>query len=306
MNAFWSAWVIALIVLNLGVALFLFVWGQRVEIPTEPDGTTGHKWAHGSVREAVRRLPLWWAATSAALFLAAFLYLALYPGLGGFRGLLGWTSAAEHARDAAENIARREAVFESLDERSLDAFASGDPVAAAGRRLFLDNCSACHGIDARGNPALGAPRLTDAAWLYGGDPETVVASILDGRRGTMPAWGDALGHDGVVDVAAYVLSLSGRDVPPEWQAAGKTRFETICAACHGIDGRGMPALGAPDLTDDDWLYGGDFASVVESIRDGRGGEMPAWRDRLSEDEARAIAAWLYATRDPHARRSQSW
>ena len=301
MNGFWSGWVIFLIVLNLGVALFLFVFSQRVDIPTSPDGTTGHTWAHGVLREGVRRLPLWWVVTSAAMFVIAIVYLALYPAMGGFGGLLGWTSVAEHERAAAERAARLEPVLGSLDARRIDEIPSGDAAAVVGRRLYLDNCAACHAVDATGNTALGAPNLTDAAWLYGGDPDTVLKSILDGRRGTMPAWGDALGHEGVVDVASYVRSLAGLDAPPEWAAAGKVRFDTMCAACHGIDGTGMPALGAPDLTDDDWLYGGDLASVIRSIRDGRSGEMPAWRGRLGEDEARAIAAWLYTQRKKGAR-----
>jgi len=293
MSGFWSAWVIGLVVLNLGVALFLFVFGQRVRIPTEPDGTTGHAWAHGVLREGVRRLPLWWLVISAATFVVAIVYLALYPALGGYRGLLGWTSAAEHERDAAADAARLERVLASLGERELGAVAPGEAAAQLGRRLYLDNCAACHGVDAKGNAALGAPNLTDGVWLYGGDPDTVVASILNGRRGTMPAWGAALGHEGVVDVASYVRSLAGFREPPGWTAAGKTRFETMCAACHGIAGKGTPALGAPDLTDTDWLYGSDLASVMTSIRDGRSGEMPAWRGRLREEEARAIAAWLY-------------
>lgn len=296
MNAFWSGWVIFLIALNLGVALFLFVFSQRVDVPTEADGTTGHVWAHGALREGVRRLPLWWVVTSAAMFVAAIVYLFLYPALGGYGGLLGWTSAEEHERVSAERAARLEPVLAALGERRIDEIPSGDPAAVVGRRLYLDNCAACHAADATGNTALGAPNLTDGAWLYGGDPDTVVTSILDGRRGVMPAWGDALGHEGVVDVAAYVRQLAGLEAPSEWAAAGKTRFETMCAACHGIDGKGMTALGAPDLTDDDWLYGGDLASVIRSIRDGRSGEMPAWRGRLREDEARAIAAWLYTQR----------
>lgn len=296
MNGFWSAWVIFLIVLNLGVALFLFVFSQRVEIPTSADGTTGHTWAHGVLREGVRRLPLWWVLISAAMFVVAIVYLVLYPAMGSYGGLLGWTSAGEYERVEAERAARLEPVLASLASRRFEELTPRDPAVLVGRRLYLDNCAACHAVDATGNRALGAPDLTDAAWLYGGDPDTVVKSILDGRRGTMPAWGDALGHDGVVDVAAYVRSLAGLDAPPEWVAAGKARYETMCVGCHGIDGKGMQALGAPDLTDDAWLYGSDLASVIHSIRDGRSGEMPAWRGRLSDEEARAIAAWLHTQR----------
>ncbi len=296
MTGFWSAWVIFLIVLNLGIALFLFVACQRVDIPTKPDGTTGHVWAHGALREGARQLPLWWVIMSAAMFVAAFVYLALYPGFGSFGGLLGWSSAAEYDRAVATTAQKLEPVLASLEARRIDDFSSGDAVAMLGRRLYLDNCAACHGVEATGHTGLGAPNLTDAVWLYGGDADTIVTSILDGRRGLMPPWGEVLGQDGVVDVASYVRSLAGLDAPRGWAAAGKARYDMMCAGCHGVDGTGMQALGAPDLTDDDWLYGGDLASVIVSIRDGRSGEMPAFRGRLGEDEARAIAAWLHTQR----------
>jgi cytochrome c oxidase cbb3-type subunit 3 len=145
---------------------------------------------------------------------------------------------------------------------------------------------------------VGAPNLRDAEWLYGGDSQSILASILDGRQGVMPAWGSALGYDGANEAAAYVLSLSGTDAPKEWVAAGKPRYEAMCVACHGPDGRGNPSLGAPSLVDATWLYGGDFASIATSIRNGRNGAMPAWRQRLGEDRVRTIAAWLMSQRAP--------
>ncbi len=305
MSAFWSGWIMFLVVLNLGITFFLFVWAQRVRIPTDEDGTSGHAWAHGVLREGVRRLPLWWVLFSAAMFIAAFGYLLLYPGFGAFGGLLGWTSAGQYERAAAANDARFEPVLQSLQSGAVDGLAGQEAVLAVGRRLYLDNCAACHGTEAVGNRALGAPNLVDADWLYGGDPVTVLTSILDGRNGIMPAWGPALGQDGVVEVATYVRSLSGLEGSPAWIAAGKARYATMCAGCHGIDGQGMPALGAPNLRDDIWLYGGDLSSVIDSIRDGRSGRMPAWRERLSEEEARAIAAWLYANGEDQAGRRRS-
>lgn len=294
MSGFWAGWVMFLVVLNLGITFFLFVWAQRVRIPTDADGTSGHRWAHGVLREGVRRLPRWWVVMSALMFAGAFGYLVLYPGFGSFGGMLGWTSAEQHARATAANDARLEPVMQVLQSDSIVELAGQEAVRDLGRVLFLDNCAACHARDARGNRALGAPNLTDSDWLYGGDPQTVLASILDGRHGTMPAWGAALGQDGVVDVAAYVRSLGGADEPAKWVETGKARFATLCAGCHGIDGRGTPALGAPNLSDDVWLYGGDLASVTRSIRDGRGGVMPAWRERLGEEQVRAVAAWVYA------------
>jgi cytochrome c oxidase cbb3-type subunit III len=296
MSSFWSTWVIVLLVLNLGLALFLFVWAQIVHIPTEPDGTTGHVWAHGVLRESVRKLPLWWVIYSAIGLLAGIGYFFLYPGFGGFQGALGWTSAQELQRDVAARERRLEASLAPLRGLSLAQLAASPVAKSMGQRLWLDNCAACHGERALGNTVIGAPDLTDADSLYGSDPDTVMASIRDGRTGAMPAWGSALGAQGVKDVAAYVLAFSGIKTPQDWSAAGKARYEAMCVSCHGDDGRGNPALGAPNLTDRTWLYGGDFAHVSESIREGRTGVMPAWRQRLNEDELRLTAAWVLAQR----------
>lgn len=294
MSGFWSGWVKFLVVLNLGITFLLFIMALRIKIPTQPDGTTGHVWAHGVLREGVRKLPLWWALFSALMFIVGFVYLALYPGFGGFKGVLGWTSAEELQHDVQTNDAKIEAVLQPHRGQSIVQLA-GDPAAVEiGHRLYLDNCAACHGGEALGNQTLGAPNLVDADWLYGGDEESILASIRDGRSGVMPAWGGALGRDGVNEVAAYAVSLSGVRAPADWVAAGKTRYDTMCIACHGADGRGNPQLGAPNLTDKSWLYGNDFARVTQTIRDGRAGVMPSWRHRLSEDQMRTIAAWLVA------------
>jgi cytochrome c oxidase cbb3-type subunit 3 len=287
MSRFWSTWVIVLVVLNIGVVLFLFVWGQIVRIPTEPDGTTGHVWAHGVLRESVRQLPWWWVVYSLVGVAGALGYLFLFR-------VGGWTSAGELQRDTAANEQRLAATLAPLRGMSLGELAVNPTATSIGQRLYLDNCAACHGEHALGNTVLGAPDLTDADSLHGADADSVMASIRDGRIGTMPPWGAALGVDGVNEVAAYVLAFSGVATPQDWAAKGKARYETMCVACHGADGRGNPALGAPDLTDKIWLYGGEFNRVAESIREGRTGVMPAWGQRLSEDELRLTAAWVLA------------
>lgn len=294
MSRFWSGWVIFLLVLNLGLVLFLFVWAQRVRIHAEPDGTSGHAWAHGVLREGVRNLPLWWVLISAAALLFGLIYFLRYPGFGNFEGMLGWTSAAQLQRDTESNDAKLEARLQPLRSLSFGELA-GDPAAAAiGHRLYLDNCVACHGAKALGNQAVGAPNLTDAEWLYGGDSASVMTSIVEGRNGVMPALGGVLGPQGVSEVTGYVLSLSGIKVPPEWVEKGKASFDALCVACHGANAHGNSALGAPNLTDKTWLYGSDFAHVAASIRDGRNGVMPSWRSRMSEDQMRLVAAWVLA------------
>jgi cytochrome c oxidase cbb3-type subunit III len=289
MSRFWTIWVVVLAALNIGLVLFLFVWGQIVKIPTESDGTTGHVWAHGVLRESVRKLPWWWVVYSLIGVAGCFAYLFLFRG--------GWTSVGDLQRDTAANQQVLEATLAPLRGLSLGSLAANPSATSIGHRLYLDNCAACHGARALGNTALGAPNLTDADSLHGTDPDSVMTSIRDGRIGTMPAWGAALGVDGVKEVAAYVLAFSGVKTPEDWRAAGKARYETMCVACHGPDGHGNPALGAPDLTDQTWLYGGTFKRVEESIRDGRTGVMPAWGKRLNEDELRVIAAWVLAQAD---------
>ena len=298
MSGFWLGWVIVLAVLTIGISVSLFVGGMRVKLPTQADGTTGHDW--DGIREGVRNLPWWWIVYSAVGFLVGLGYLALYAGFGSFKGLLGWSSEEELKRAVAANDAKLEAQIEPWRTLTIEQLAGNSEAVSVGHRLYLDNCAACHGSTALGNQALGAPNLTDADWQYGSSGEAIVASILDGRNGVMPPWGGALGHNGVNEVTSYVLSLGGVKGPEDWVAAGKQRYETLCVSCHGPEGRGNPALGAPNVADRVWAYGGSFASVATSIRDGRSGVMPAWRSRLNNDQARLIAAWV-VQRAPHER-----
>jgi cytochrome c oxidase cbb3-type subunit III len=292
MNGFWSVWVMVLACVTVGVSLLLFVWGMRMRIPVIADGTTGHVWANGTLREAVRPLPLWWVLVSSGAFIVGVVYLSLYPGFGSFGGKLGWTSRGELQRNAAANDAKLEAQLAPLRPLSFVQLAANKDAVDMGHRLYLDNCAACHGREALGNHAVGAPDLTDADWLYGGDDETIVTSILDGRNGVMPPLEGALGSDGVGAVSVYVVSRNGTQAPPDRVAAGKTRFDALCSACHGADGGGNPALGAPNLFDNAWLYGRDLESVKTSVRMGRSGVMPAWRQKLTLDEVRLITAWV--------------
>ena len=295
MSWFWSWWVVVLAVLTLGISLFLFLWGMWVRIPTQADGTTGHDW--DGIREVMHKVHWWFIVYSAIGFLAAFGYLALYPGLGSFKGLLGWSSPGQLQEDTAANDAKFEARIKPWRALTIEQMAANRDAVFIGRRLYLDNCAACHGSKALGNPALGAPDLTDDVWEYGGDSEAILASILDGRSGVMPPWGTVLGEDGLEEVASYVQSLSG-PARREWQVrSGKSRYDLFCTGCHGPGGVGL-ALVAPNLSDHAWLYGGNMNAITTSIRDGRMGVMPAWRSRLGEDQSRLIAAWVLAKGRP--------
>ena len=297
MTEFLSTWVIVLAVVNLGITVFLFLWGLRVDIPTQPDGTSGHVWAHGVLREGVRRLPTWWVVLSAASLIAGLGYLALYPGLGAFAGALGWTSADELARQQDANRRLEAPLLERVRGKPVETIAADPEALRVGQVLFIENCAACHGRDARGNRALGAPDLTSRAWRYGGDGKSILTSILDGRTGTMPPFGGSMSETEIRDLANHVLSLSGRTHDSLRAHFGRPRF-SACAACHGPEGKGNPALGAPNLTDNVWLYGGGIEDIVQTIRRGRNGVMPAFRTRLGEENASLVAAWVYAQARP--------
>jgi len=292
MSLHWSLWIMFLVVLNLGITLFLFLWGTRVSIPTREDGTTGHVWAHGTLREGVRQLPRWWYLMSAGTFIVGIGYLVLYPGFGAYDGLLDWSSRGPLERAEERNQALLAPLLEKARNGAPSDLAADAEAVRLGGRLFQDNCAACHGRDARGNTTIGAPDLLDDAWVYGGDEKAILASIRTGREGVMPGW-EFLGYGRVKNLAHYVSSLSGAPHRPTAAEVGKKRFDA-CAGCHGPDGSGNPAIGAPDLSDDAWLYGGELDQIMTSISQGRHGQMPAWKGRLDEAEIRLVAAWMLA------------
>jgi cytochrome c oxidase cbb3-type subunit 3 len=296
MSLFWSLWIMFLIVFNLGVTLFLFLWAPRAKIPVQKDGTSGHVWAHGVLREGVRNLPRWWIVMSASMFAIGFVYLALFPGFGRAKGLLDWTSHGELAEHAATNNAKLGDVMTRFSLYPIEQLAQDKQALHLGQVLFQDNCAACHGRAGKGNQLVGAPDLTDNDWLYGGDGKAIYTSIHDGRGGVMPPWA-SLGEENVKNLAQYVLSLSGSPHNEQQAEAAKPLFAT-CAACHGPDGKGNQALGAPNLTDKIWLHGGTVADIEKSIHDGRQGQMPAWSPRLTDDQIRVLAAYVYHLSHP--------
>ncbi len=292
MSSGWSWWVIGLIVFNLGLTFFLFVWAPRAKVPVLSDGTTGHVWSNGSIREGMHRLPLWWILASFGFYVWAFAYFVLYPGFGSYKGTLDWTSERELAAATAANSAKLDPVMQRLAALEVEAVGSDPQGLQFGERLFIDNCSACHGRHGQGNHLLGAPNLSDSDWLYGGNAQDILMSIRNGRSGVMPAWG-ALGEETVKNLAQYVLALSGQGHDAAAAAAGEAVFKATCSACHGADGTGNPMLGAPNLSDGIWLYGGEPAAIAASIHDGRQGHMPAWHTRLSEQEIHVLAGYVH-------------
>lgn len=291
MSSFWSLYVVLLTVVNIAAAVWLIRWTAkpRKDEPASTD-TTGHVW-DGDLTEYNKPMPRWWLYLFYLSIIFAVIYLVLYPGLGNFRGLLGWSQVAAYETQIAEAEKNYGPLFQAYAATDL-AELSRDPEAMeTAARLFANTCAGCHGSDAHGGP--GFPNLTDGDWLYGAAPETIQETILKGRNGIMPPFGPILGEDGVREVTQYVLSLSGRPSDPVLAAAGQQKFTTICAACHGPDGKGNTALGAPDLTDSIWLYGGSADTIAQTIRDGRQGHMPAHEPILGPDRAHLLAAYVY-------------
>ncbi len=287
---FWSNYVIAATVLSiLGCAILLWLTGRK-RVVADADNTTGHVW-DGDLREANNPLPLWWVGLFVITIVFAVGYLVFFPGLGGTQGRLGWSAAGAHQAEVQKANAELAPVYARFAQAPVEQVA-GDPAAhAIGERLFMNNCAQCHGSDARGSK--GFPNLTDKDWLHGGTPEKIIETITLGRVGTMPPMAAAVGSaDDVKNVANYVLSLSGSPHDSVRAGLGKPRF-AVCAACHGADGSGNQALGAPRLNDNIWLHGYGEAAIVAMINNGKQNVMPAQQDRLTEAQIRVLAAYVW-------------
>jgi cytochrome c oxidase cbb3-type subunit 3 len=288
MSSFWSWFIIIFTVANLVAALWL-MYANTKRAPGESD-TTGHKW-DADLEEYNNPLPRWWLMLFYITVAWGAAYFVLYPGLGAFAGTKGWTQVGQYEaeREAAE--ARYGEFFAQFRGMELTALAANEDAMRAAHNIFGNNCAQCHGSDGRG--AVGFPNLTDDNWQWGGEPDTILASIVNGRIGVMPAQATMLGGAAEVEnMIAYVRSLSGLDASADRAEAAKPKFAMICAACHGADGKGNPMLGAPDLTDGVWIYGSSPEAIRETLTNGRQNQMPAQKDILGEDRARLLAAYV--------------
>ena len=299
-SSFWSYYVAVLTLVSiLACAALLYIMGRmRVERPQKsgqtPD-TTGHVWDQ-DLAEYNNPLPRWWMWLFYITIVFSLGYLVLYPGLGNLPGVLGWTSAGAYASEVREFDARTQPLYAKYLAMDIQQVAADPQARAMGERLFLNYCAPCHGSDAGG--AKGIPNLRDKDWLYGGEPQTIKESITNGRNGIMPPWGPTLGEEGVKNVTAYVRSLSSLPSDKLRAQLGKTTFEQTCAACHGPDGKGNQQVGAPNLTDQIWLYGSSEATIADVITKGRGeagavNRMPAHKDRLDEGKIQLLAAYVW-------------
>ncbi|MBD3648955.1 MAG: cytochrome-c oxidase, cbb3-type subunit III [Pseudomonadales bacterium] len=255
---------------------------------SRPGQTTGH--SYDGIEEYDNPLPAWWYWWFVLTIVFGVGYLIYYPGLGNFPGISGWTQEKqlEEAQKAAEEKYGK--IFEQFASVPVEELKDDPDAMKMGRRMFINNCAVCHGAEGKGS--FGFPNLTDEEWIWGNSGESIQTTIMNGRTAAMPPWEDILGDQGVTEVVEYVLQLSGREVDAELASRGKSGFMTNCVACHGPEAKGNPMLGAPDLTNDIWLYGGSRLRIEHVIRNGRNGEMPGFDTKLGEDKVHILAAYV--------------
>ncbi|MBL8532518.1 MAG: cytochrome-c oxidase, cbb3-type subunit III [Betaproteobacteria bacterium] len=288
---FWSLYVALITVVSIvGCGIFLKALSSK-RVPGSKVETMGHVW-DGDLEEYNNPLPKWWMWLFYITLVFGAIYLALYPGLGSYKGAYNWSSTGQYDTEQVRAQERFGPIFEKFQKMELEQVAASPEAKEIGQRLFLTYCAQCHASDGRGSK--GFPNLTDKDWLYGGEPATIKTSILEGRGGMMPPLGPVLGEEGTKDVANYVMSLSGVTSDSARAGRGKEKFEQNCAACHGPEGKGNPALGAPNLADSTWLYGGSEATIIETVTKGRNGRMPAHKEFLGEAKVHVLAAYIWS------------
>jgi cytochrome c oxidase cbb3-type subunit 3 len=333
LSTFWQVWIMAIVfgsMIACGLLILYVSKGQRKDETTSE--TTGH--TYDGIEELNNPLPRWWVIMFWGTIVYGFLYIAAYGlgNFDGFLTVkvdgedVTWTSTNQWKAEVQafeEEIAplykrfndidlNTYAEYSSLNSDQKSEFGTCEMVVleegedaveicqrdtieqalASGQRLFKSNCSVCHGTNAMG--AQGFPNLTDNDWLWGGTPENIKHTLMYGRQAAMPAWGTTLGDEGIADMTEYVRSLSGLDHDAEAAEKAAPKFQMLCMACHGADGKGNQLVGAPNLTDEIWLYGGSTKQIKFTLRNGRNGKMPAQADILGEDKVHVLSAYVYS------------
>jgi cytochrome c oxidase cbb3-type subunit 3 len=298
-SSFWSYFITVIALGGIAFCIWLLytqrAWLKKT-VPQVED--TGHVW-DGDLTELNTPVPRWWTIMYLGLCVVALAVLFLYPGLGSYQGRLGYSSAEQVKADQLAMNEMIKPVYERYGKMPIDQVAHDAEARQIGQRLFLNNCAQCHGSDARGSGSF--PNLTDGDWLYGGSPEQIMQTITKGRHGVMPPWKAQIKPSEAADIAQYVRSLSGLASDPLRVVPGKRGFDTFCVACHGVEGKGNQAMGAPNLTDGVWLFGSSEASIVETILNGRQNHMPAQEGILTEEQIRMLTAWVWGLSNQPAR-----
>jgi cytochrome c oxidase cbb3-type subunit III len=291
-DGFWGYYIASIVLLGIAWCLWL-LFSQRQWLQRDKEGPvedTGHVW-DGDLRELNNPVPRWWTWMYVLFCVFGLGYLVLYPGLGTFPGLLGYTTAQEVSADQVRHVESVRPLYAKFDQMSIPEIARNPEAQQIGQRLFLNNCAQCHGSDAKGSPSF--PNLIDGDSQWGRTPEDIQTTIAKGRNGIMPGFAGVIDSGAASDVANYVRSLSGLAHNQLASIRGQRVYMQQCAACHGADGKGNKALGAVNLTDSVWLYGSSEARIVEAIMQGRNNMMPAQEHILTPEQIRMLTAWVW-------------
>jgi cytochrome c oxidase cbb3-type subunit 3 len=288
-SQFWNLYVIVIVTASILACVVLLIVQSKATFT--PGKTMGHVWDE-TLEEYNNPMPKWWSWLFVITIVFAFVYLALYPGLGNFPGVLGWTSVGQYKAERQRMDTAVKPLYDKYQAMDVKAVAADKTANEMGKRLYLTYCMQCHGADGRG--AKGFPNLTDSDWLYGGEPDQIKVTLTEGRLGVMPPHAQ-LGAETIKDLANYVRSLSGLPNDSVRTAKGKEAFASVgCSGCHGPDAKGMQALGAPNLTDKIWLYGSSEATITETIINGRQNKMPAFKAFLGDDKIHLLTGYVYS------------
>ena len=280
---FWSGWIAVITAISLiGLAWLVF------SVYFSPDGhdEVSPVWDE-NLSEGSNPAPMWWFWMILMFLVFSVVYLMLYPGMGSYKGALKWSQGGRLGESYALHDYEFKAARQQILDGSLESLQANPNVMRSAQGIFSRNCAACHGPEGNGQANM-FPNIADESWQWGGDLAALEQTIRSGRKASMPAWSAIIGEDGVKNVTDYVQNLSSAQ--PDHP--GAVNYQTFCIACHGPDGKGNPALGAPDLTDSEWLYGNEVSAISHSISEGRNGEMPAFGDRLDDVQIKMLIAWL--------------
>ncbi len=290
-NNFWPYFIAVITIGGILGCAFLLWYTSKIKIVSKNgDNTSGHVWDE-DITEMNNPLPRWWVWLFIITIIIAFVYLALYPGIATYEGSKGWTQENQYQAEVAEANEELKTIYAKFDGMSVETLSASPAAKSIGERLYMNNCSQCHASDARGGR--GFPNLTDNDWLHGGSPEKIEETLINGRNGMMPPMAAMIGSDEEVkNLANYVLSLSGSMHDAARAGLGQPKFAS-CAACHGAEGKGNQALGAPNLTDNIWLHGAGEAAIIDRIKHGKVNQMPAQADKLTPEQIKVLAAYIW-------------
>ncbi len=288
---FWPIFITVISLLGIfGCALLLWLTSKVKVVTTNGDNTSGHVWDE-DLREMNNPLPRWWVGLFIITIVFSLLYLVAYPGLGTYKGELGWSQEKQYQQEMADANKALAPMYAKFAATPVEELSANPEAKAIGERLFMNNCAQCHGSDARGSR--GFPNLTDHDWLHGGSAEKIHQTITGGRIGMMPPMAGAIGNEeDVKNVANYVLSLSASNHDASRAALGKEKF-AICAACHGLEGKGNLDMGAPNLADNVWLHGAGEAAIIRRINEGKTNQMPAQGEKFSPEQIHVLTAYVW-------------